>query len=68
MVKHLTHEDVVERLRSVTQESSMTAVANEIGVSLPYISEILRGRRPLGPRVIDYLGYEKQVVFQRKTA
>ncbi|HEY1808879.1 MAG TPA: hypothetical protein VGG42_09970 [Acidobacteriaceae bacterium] len=46
----------------------MTAVANEIGVSLPYISEILRGRRPLGPRVIDYLGYEKQVVFQRKTA
>ena len=63
--KTFTDEQIVEELRKATRESSQTAVAKEIGVSMAYISEVLKGRRPLGPKVLEYLGYRREVSIRK---
>lgn len=39
---------------------SLRALAREIPCSAPYLSDIFKGRRQPGPKILSYLGIEKQ--------
>ena len=52
----------IELLRSRLTGKSMRALAREIPCSAPYLSDVLNGNRAPGPRILAYLGLEKQPV------
>ena len=53
---------IVERKRWDTQWE----LAEAIGVSSQFLGKVLCGDKPPGPKVLDYLGIEKQIVFKRR--
>lgn len=60
-------EDVIEVLkRQVITYSSQKAVAERIGISPQYLSDILQKRRGLSWKVLSFLGMEKRVVYEYK--
>jgi hypothetical protein len=51
----------------VDARRTKTKVAEELGVSIAYLTDVMMGRRPLGGKVAAGLGgYEKVIVFRRK--
>lgn len=61
--------DPIEMLKARMVGKSLRAIAREIGCSAPYVSDVLKGYRPAGPKVLAFLGLEKikSEVFYRKT-
>jgi len=56
----VTDSEIRDRLRRcVTLAGSQRALADKIGVSAPYLSDVLLGRRPPGPTILAYLGLER---------
>lgn len=47
-------------------KSTAKQVAEDIGVSASYLSEVIRGSRDPGPKILDALGLEKVVTYRRK--
>jgi predicted transcriptional regulator len=43
---------------------TQTELAARIGVSLPFLNEILRGTREPSGKVLDYLGLERVVIYR----
>lgn len=55
----MTLEDVKEVLRKfIKQEGTQEAAAAKIGISAPYLVDLLRGRREPGPKVLEYFDIE----------
>lgn len=52
----------MSELRQRIRETSLRQTAAAIGVSAAYLSDIMNGKRKLGPKVSEALGYERQVV------
>lgn len=44
---------------------SLRALAREAGISAAYLSDIIRGQRSAGPKVLDFLGLERIVGARR---
>jgi hypothetical protein len=65
MKKTCTAEEIIEMIRREVAASTQTAVAKSIGVSGVYLSEILKGTRPLSDRVASHYGFQKEVVFRK---
>lgn len=64
MVVELTQEEVVERLRRrVAERGSQHAVAVEAGVSPQHLSDVLKGKRDVGPAVLALLGVTRAIRF-----
>jgi transcriptional regulator with XRE-family HTH domain len=58
--KRLTRNEVVELLREMAKgPGGQTALACRIGCRKQYISDVLRERRPPGPRVLKALGLRR---------
>lgn len=56
---------VIEILRKrVDAAGSQTKAAQELGVSIPYLHEILNGRRDPGPKILAALNMRKVVTFE----
>ena len=47
--------------------SSLRAVADDLGISVPYLHDILRDKRAPGPKVLKALGMVKQVSYKKAT-
>lgn len=47
--------------RAIEKAGSLRAYARKIGVSAPYLSDVLRGRRSPGPRLLTPLGFSVHV-------
>jgi transcriptional regulator with XRE-family HTH domain len=62
----LTEPEVVELIRAKQGDTSLRDFAEELGVTAPYITDIYKGRRSPGPKVLKYFGIGKmrQVVVQ----
>lgn len=55
--------DPIEMMRSRLKElGSQTALAEELGISKPYLCDMLKGRRDPGEKVFAALGIRKVVV------
>lgn len=50
----------------VAIRGSQKAVADEFGISKAHLGDILRGKKPIGPRVAEKLGWERVTVFRKK--
>lgn len=66
MQKSYTLGDVVEILKARQGNGTLTALADEIGVTKAYISDIYKGRRNPGPRILAYLGIVAEVKTETK--
>lgn len=55
-------EDVVRQLKKKQGTQSLRSFASSIGCSAAYISDIYNDRREPGPKILDELGLEKQIV------
>ena len=63
----LTERDVIERLQAAVQAvGSQKAFAVAHGISEQYVSDLLRGRRELSPKILDILGLERVVSYREK--
>lgn len=64
--------DPIAALTKRLESKSLRAVALDLGVSAPYLSDIMRGHRPPGPKVLKALGIERtverMVTYRRKRA
>lgn len=58
--------DVLTMLRGhISYEKSQKDLAVEMGVSQAYVSDLLKGNRDPGPKVLAFLGLRKIVVYKR---
>lgn len=55
----MTEADAIDLLHIACQKAgSLRAWAKANGLSAPYVSDVLRGQRTLGPRILAALGLE----------
>jgi transcriptional regulator with XRE-family HTH domain len=54
-------KDPVLMLRSKMAGRSLRALSREIGCSAAYLSDIMRGNRAPGPKILAYLGLSREV-------
>lgn len=62
-MKQLTQQQVVELLRKKQGTRLAKELAEELGISPGYLSEIYKGTREPGPSVLEKLGLEKEVIY-----
>jgi len=63
---HQQSHDPVELLKKqLNADCNQAQLADKIGISPQYLSEILRGKPP-GGAVLDYLGLERVITYQPK--
>lgn len=63
----MTADEFVQYLqRLVDQAGSQDALATRLGISLPYLNDILRRRRAPGPKVLEPLGFQRVVTYERR--
>jgi transcriptional regulator with XRE-family HTH domain len=59
-----TNKDIIKRLKQLSQEAgSQAALAAKIGISTPYLSDVINGRRDPGPAIRQFLGIQKVVGY-----
>ncbi len=61
--------DPIKLLKERMKGRSMRALAREIPCSAPYLSDVLNGNRPAGPKILDYLGIERlaePIIYRKK--
>lgn len=55
-------------LRRRLDGKTQTALAEELGISIGHLNDILMGRRAIGPQVLAALGLERVVSFRQRPA
>lgn len=50
----------IELLKKRKGVKSLRTFAKEIPCSAAYLSDVMRGARPAGPRILTYLGIERE--------
>lgn len=66
MPKTYNLESVLRRLAKRQGDRTQRELAAEVGVSQQHLNDVLAGRRPPGPAVLNYLGLEKAYVESPK--
>lgn len=62
----MTQQQVLSLLEEKRGDDSWASLAERIGVSRAYLSDILRGRRDPGPTILEFLGLRKVVSYTVK--
>ena len=63
----MTKAEVIELLqKQIARAGSQNAYAREIGVSQPYLNDVMNGRREPGPAILRALGLEGVLMFEKK--
>jgi hypothetical protein len=60
-----TREDIVKILKGIIKTRSQKEFAEIIGISPQYLHDVINMRREPGKKILDYLGYEKVVMYKR---
>ena len=60
----MTEADVLTQLRRRTEAADQKTVAQELGVSQAYLSDLLRGQRTVSRVMATRLGYAMVVTFE----
>jgi transcriptional regulator with XRE-family HTH domain len=64
MSKHLTLPHVIEILKKRQGKRPASELADELGISKSYLSEIYSGRREPGETVLSTLGLQRTVIYE----
>lgn len=63
----LNEQELIAKLRDVvTRTGSQKDYAQQHGLSEQYLSDVLRGRREPGQKILDALGVERVVGYREK--
>ena len=63
----MNEQDVLDRLRAaIEQAGSQRAFADQHGISLQYVNDVLHKRREPGQKILDALGIERVVIYREK--
>lgn len=58
---------VYDALRvAITDAGSQAAFAEQLGISAPYVSQLVNAQKPIPAAIVDALGFEQAVVYRRK--
>lgn len=64
----LTEQEVRDRLRrAVNEAGGLRRFAEQHGLTAPYISDVLRGKRALADRILATIGIVRETVYREKT-
>lgn len=62
----MTKDELIEHLRKlVKEEGSQRNLAKRLGVSAPFIGDVLLGKREPAPKMLKALGLRRVVTFER---
>lgn len=62
----LTHDQLVSLLKQQVKDAgSQKQFAFRWGISQQYLTDVLKGRRMPGPKILKMLGYESMVVYKK---
>jgi hypothetical protein len=62
----MKHPDPMTELRRATEHrGGIAALALKGGMSAPYVSNVLAGRQPFGPKLLAALGLRKVITYER---
>ncbi len=65
----ITHDELIELIRAAAKGAgSQRALARQWDVTPSYITDLLYGLRDPGPKILEALGYERLVFYQKKPA
>ena len=63
-MRSMNRQDVINQLKALVDEyGSQKALADEMGITASYLSDILNGKRDPGKSVLDWLGLERSAVL-----
>ena len=65
-VKTQSQGEIVEALRSrIAYRRGQERLAKELGISRPYLSELLAGKKKPGPAILKALGYDPTPYYRK---
>lgn len=54
--------DCIEKLKAIVAKmGSQKAAALEVGITQQYLCDVIKARRPVGPKVLRYFGLKREV-------
>lgn len=62
----MSHVDVVNLLRIAQGHQTLTAFAATVPCSVSYLSDVMNGKRDVGPTLLDALQIDKQVTYKKR--
>jgi transcriptional regulator with XRE-family HTH domain len=66
-MKQVDESTVMEFLRKrIAALGSQKEFAEKADISEAYLSDVLRGARPIGDRILEHLNFERVVTYRRK--
>lgn len=68
MQKIYSQAELLEELHALVAESSQTAVAAQLGLSVSMVNDLLRGRRDISERIAEAMGYSREIIFRKRAA
>lgn len=51
---------------AIQMDGSQKAFAQRVGVSEQYLVDVMKSRRAVPKKILDWLGYERVVLYRRK--
>lgn len=61
----MTEAQLIALLQKRVDRDGLRASASDMGLSAPYLLDVIRGRREPGPKILAALGWEKVVTYRR---
>jgi predicted transcriptional regulator len=66
MATYKSEDDIVAAIRArVSYDVGQSDIAQELGISQSYLSELLSGKKSLGPLVLKKLGFDPKPHFRK---
>lgn len=61
-MESMNEADCVQRLIAlIAKHGSQRAAAAEVGITQAYFSDVIQGKRAVGPKVLKYFGLKREV-------
>ena len=62
----LTHDQLVSLLKQQIKEAgSQKILAHRMGISQQFLTDVLKGRRMPGAKILRMLGYESMIMYKK---
>lgn len=61
-----TMENPISELRRLVSESTQKDVADQLGISQQYLSDVLNDRKAPGAKILDALGLQRVAMYVKK--
>ncbi len=56
----------IDELLKLTKVKTQRQVADDLGVSAQYLTDVLKGRRAPGKKILDGLGLERLIIYRKR--